>query len=244
VRILVVDDEPNARDRLIRLVGELGDGHEVVGEAADGEHALSICTAREPDLVFLDIEMPGLGGLEAAERLAGMSPPPAVILVTAYPEFALEAFEHRVQDYLVKPVRLERLRASLERVRVPTRAQRDQIPRLGRRPSRRSRLTARYRGGVEAVAVERVIYLQADQKYVLVRHDDGSLLVEESLKSLEEEFPDILLRIHRSALVARDRIEALEKGTDGAPRVRLRGCAERLPVSRRHLAAVRRWLRS
>jgi two-component system response regulator AlgR len=94
------------------------------------------------------------------------------------------------------------------------------------------------------VAVERVIYLQADQKYVLVRHDDGSLLVEESLKSLEEEFPDILLRIHRSALVARDRIEALEKGTDGAPRVRLRGCAERLPVSRRHLAAVRRWLRS
>ena len=124
MRILIADDEPLARERLRRLLVELGDEHQVVAEAADGETALALCARDEPDVVLLDIEMPGMDGLEAAARLAELNPPPAVILVTAYPEFALDAFARRVADYLVKPVRRERLATALDGVRIATRAQR------------------------------------------------------------------------------------------------------------------------
>jgi two-component system response regulator AlgR len=177
--------------------------------------------------------------------MARLQPPPAVILVTAFEQYALAAFEHKVEDYLVKPVRRERLQEALERARVPTRLQRsalagDEVSASGRRHF----LSAHYRGGLQTVPIEEIIYLQAEHKYVTVRHGRGELLVDESLKSLEDEFPEVFLRIHRNALVARARLFALEKTTDGGTEVRLRGCEERLPVSRRHLADIRRWLRA
>jgi two-component system response regulator AlgR len=244
MRILIVDDEAPARERLRRLLAELDGDYEIAGEAADGLDALDICGKLEIDLVLLDIYMPGMDGLEAAARLAEREPPPAVVLVTAYPEHALEAFKHRVEDYLVKPVRRERLQDALERARVPTRPQRAAMMDRAQAPPRRSRLTARYRGGVQTVPVEAVIYLQAEKKYVTLRFGDGHLLLDESLKSLEEEFPELFVRIHRNALVARSSIAGLEKDADGSTLIRLRGCDERLPVSRRHLAGLRRWLRS
>lgn len=244
MRILIVDDETPARERLCRLISDLEGDYEVVGEAIDGETAMCACRERDVDLLLLDINMPGMGGLEAAGYLAEMNPPPAVIVVTAYEEYALNAFERGVADYLVKPVRRERLQRALERIQVPNRPQRTALvnkePDL---PRRRFQLTAHYRGGLQAVPIDEVIYLQADHKYVTVRHIGGSLLVDESLKSLEDEFTNLFMRIHRNAMVARHKIEGIEKSLDGSSLVCLRGCEERLPVSRRHLPDVRRWLR-
>lgn len=244
MRILIADDEAPARERLQRLLSECEGGHQVVGEAADGREAVAACEHLYADLVLLDISMPGMDGLEAAERLARLEPPPAVILVTAYTEHALDAFERRVEDYLVKPVRRERLQAALDRLCVATRPQRQALLEMGRDGSKRSHLSAYYRGDLQTVPLEEVVYLQAEHKYVVVHHDDGNLLLDESLKSLEEEFPELFIRIHRNALVARRHVSGLEKGEDGAALVRLRGCDERLLVSRRHLPEIRRWLRS
>jgi two-component system response regulator AlgR len=243
VRILIVDDEPNARERLALLVEEIDAGHEIVGAATDGETAVERCRSRDVDLVLLDIEMPGMGGLEAAAHLAALDPPPAVVMVTAYPEYALGAFEHQADDYLVKPVRRERLLAALQRVATPSRPQREALISRPDPLHRRHQLTAPYRGGLQAVPVEDVLYLQAEQKYVTVRHTEGRLLIDESLKALEEEFADLFLRIHRSALVARRHLAGIEKDCDGTCLAHLRGCDERLPVSRRHLADVKRWLK-
>ena len=244
MNILVVDDEPHARQRLRRLIEEIEGGHRVVGEAADGDEALAECAAHDVDLVLLDIHMPGMSGLEVASHLAELDPPPAVILVTAYQEHALEAFSRGVQDYLVKPVRRERLQEALERARIPTRVQHEAIAAAAAgRPHRRNHLAAHYRGALQTVPIPEIIYLLADQKYVTVRHEGGDLLVDEALKALEDEFPDVFMRIHRNALVARSRLSGLEKGPEGTTLVHLRGCEERLTVSRRHLSDVRRWLR-
>lgn len=244
MNILVVDDEPHARQRLHRLIEELGNGCRVVAEASHGEEALARCAEHSVDVVLLDIHMPGMDGLEVASHLAELDPPPAVILVTAYQEHALEAFARKVQDYLVKPVRRERLQEALERVRVPTRPQHEAIAAAqAGRPRRRNHLAAHYRGNLQTVPISDVIYLLADQKYVTVRHEGGDLLVDEALKALDDEFPDLFMRIHRNALVARARLVGLDKGPEGSILVRLRGCEERLPVSRRHLSEVRRWLR-
>jgi two-component system response regulator AlgR len=245
VRVLIVDDEAPARERLRRLVAEVGGGWEVIGQAANGEEALDVCRAGDVDLVLLDINMPGMGGLEAAQALARLDPPPAVVLVTAYGEYALDAFERHVADYLVKPVRRERLQEALARLQVTNRPQRAALSGSATGgPGRRRHLTAHYRGGLQVVAIEDVIYLRAEQKYVTARHLSGSLLLDESLKSLERELDDLFLRIHRNTLVARRWLVGLEKDGDGTSYARLRGCEERLAVSRRHLAEVRRRLRS
>jgi two-component system response regulator AlgR len=241
MKILLVDDEAPARERLRRLIEELGDGYSVVGEAANGEQALATARETDVDVVLLDQKMPGLSGLETAAALEELDPPPAVVLVTAYPDYALDAFECHVADYLVKPVRRERLAATLERLPRTTRPQRILVG-SGEGEARRH-LSAHYRGGVQTVLIEDVLYLLAEQKYVTVRHSGGRILIDESLKSLEQEFPDRFVRIHRNALVAIEQLVGLEKGVDGASVAVLAGCEERLPVSRRHLPEIRRFLR-
>lgn len=244
MKILIVDDEAHARERLRRLITELDGDYELVAEADNGADALRRCLETKADLVLLDIRMPGLDGLSVAEHLARLDPPPAVILVTAYPEYALEAFEHRVANYLVKPVRGERLREALERLRVVTRAQQQPLEDGAASASPRRYLSAQYRGGVQTVAVEDILFLQAEQKYVTVHHGDGKLLLDDSLKTLEQEFPERFLRIHRSTLVCARRLIGLEKSQDGSIFAVLDGTDERLPVSRRHLPSVRRFLRA
>lgn len=246
MKILIVDDELHARQRLRRLLGELDDHHQIIGETDNGAEAIRLCRAEAVDLVLLDVRMPGLDGLEVAERLAELDPPPAVILITAFSEYALEAFERNVADYLVKPVRRERLGDALERVCIATRAQckpEAGTPTLRPAPPRHH-LSAHYRGGVQRVPIDEIIYLQAEQKYVTVHHTDGKMLVDESLKALEQEFPDQFVRIHRSALVSRDHLAGLEKAPDGGSLAILRGSEQRLPISRRHLPMVRRFLRA
>jgi two-component system response regulator AlgR len=246
MNILLVDDEAPARERLRRLIGELDGDYTVVGEAANGHDAVLAAKAYDADLVLLDIMMPGMSGLEAAGALAELDPPPAVVLVTAYSEYALDAFEHQVADYLVKPVRKERLQAALERLPLTTRPQRAPDSAgdgSGDDAERRHHLSAHYRGGVQTVPLDDVLYLLAEQKYVTVRHKGGRMLIDESLKGLEQEFPKRFLRIHRNALVTIEQLVGLEKGADGASLAVLSGCEERLPVSRRHLPDIRRFLR-
>lgn len=240
MRILVVDDEALARQRLAALIKELGTPYQLVGEAANGDEALQLYDKAGADLVLMDIRMPGMDGLEAARRLAESEQPPAVIFTTAYEEHALQAFESAAQDYLLKPVRRERLLTALQRSQRLTRSQL-----ISTSPDEREipQLHASYRGGLRTVPLDQVIYLRADSKYVMARHGEGELLLEESLKGLLERYGDWLLRVHRNALVVRRHLSGLEKGADGISRVILRGCEETLEVSRRHLPEVRRVLR-
>lgn len=228
MKILLVDDEAPARARLRRMIDELG-GHEVVGEATDGASALQRAVALAPDLVLVDIRMPGMSGLELAYHLAALDRPPAVVFATAYDEFAVDAFDARAVGYLLKPVRAEKLAAALTRA---TQLSRPLVQELSGGESRRH-ICARVRGELRLVPIEAVVYFRADLKYVTVRHEGGEVLIEESLRTLEDEFTTRFVRVHRNALVAIDRIEALERDVEGHSRLRLRGCDETLEVSRR-----------
>jgi len=238
MKILIVDDEALARSRLRELLHDSGSGH-VTLEAENGFMALELAEREHPDVALLDIRMPGMGGLEAALHLARLPNPPAIIFTTAFDEHALEAFEASAVDYLLKPVRAERLSQALARARMLRSAQVAELRRLQPDARQRTHLSIRSREGLLLVPVLEVAYLRADQKYVAAGWRQREVLVDEPLKALEDEFADLFLRIHRNALVARDHILGLERQRDGTMAVRLRAVAEPIPVSRRHLAEVR-----
>jgi len=237
VKILIADDEAPARARLRRLVEEIP-GHDVVGEAGNGREALLQAEQQRPDVLLLDIRMPGMDGLEAARHLAALENPPAVIFTTAYGDHALEAFAAHALDYLLKPIRKERLEQALLHVRKLNRAQSTALAGTTE-PQVRSHICARVRGALQLIPLDDVRYFLADQKYVTVRHSGGALLIEEPLKALEQEFAGRFVRIHRNALVALAHIASLERDTDGHMQLGLRGVTEQLEVSRRHLAELR-----
>jgi two-component system response regulator AlgR len=241
MRILLVDDEAPARERLKRLIDELG-GHQIVGEAADGAGALRQSAALAPDVVLLDVHMPGMNGIEVAYHLATLERAPAVVFATAYEEFAVDAFDARAVGYLLKPVRAERLASALGRARPLDHAALGALARASGGEARRN-VCARVRGELRLIPVEEILYFRADLKYVTVRHQHGEVLIEESLKALEDEFGARFVRVHRNALVAVAAIEALERDAEGHARVRLRGVAETLEVSRREVATVKDRLR-
>jgi two-component system, LytTR family, response regulator AlgR len=244
MRVVVVDDEPLARERLRRLLAEFP-GYEVVGEAGDGDEALTVIRAQNPDLVLLDIRMPGTDGLQVARVLAEDKTPPAVIFTTAFSEHALSAFDASATAYLLKPVRKEKLREALQRARRPSRATRLEVERADAARPKREFVLATTREGLVRVPAEDIVYFLADQKYTTVHHLHGEVLIEESLKTLEQDFAPWFLRIHRKALVATRFILALERGKPDDEEhhlVRLRHATEALPVSRRRLSEVRRFL--
>ena len=241
MKVVIADDEPLARERLRSLLAAHAD-IVVVAEAGDGRTALQACAEHEPDLVLLDIAMPGIDGLEAARHLAAFEPRPAVVFCTAYDAHALSAFEAAAVDYLVKPVRAERLQAALERVRTFT-AGLERSRTEGGDGKRRTHLCARLRGSLRLIPVEDIHYLQAEEKYVVVHHARGEDLIEESLKSLEEEFGDRFLRIHRNCLVARHELVELRRDPEGHVHAILRHGREPLEVSRRCVAPLREVLR-
>ena len=244
MRVVIVDDEPLARERLRRLLADFP-GYEVVGEAGDGEAALDVIDEEEPDLVLLDIRMGGMDGLQVSRQLQEMEVPPAVIFTTAYSEHALSAFDANAQAYLLKPIRLEKLKEVLMRVRKPTRAQQPRVttPDDTGKPKREFVL-ATTRDGLVRVPAEDIIYFLADQKYTTVCHLHGEVLIEESLKTLEEDFAPWFLRIHRKALVATRFIASLERERHGEQHhwLRVKHASNPLPVSRRRLAEVRRFI--
>jgi len=241
MRLLIVDDESLARKRLRGLLS--GDiEHEVVGEAESGEKCLQLVAECRPDTVLLDIRMPGMGGIETARHLAALPDPPAVIFVTAYDSFAMEAFDAQAVDYLLKPVRKQRLAASLQRAARPTRPQLAAL--ADRRNVQRRHIAAKLGDTLRLIPVDSIRYLQAEQKYVTVHHETDCDLIDESLKALEREFPRELLRIHRNTLVGTRFITGLERDEEGSLRVTLDGVMDSLAVSRRHAAEVRKRIAS
>ncbi|MDJ0938791.1 MAG: LytTR family DNA-binding domain-containing protein [Woeseiaceae bacterium] len=245
MRVLIVDDEAPARERLMQLVGDI-DGYEVAGEAGNGNEAVEFTARDRPDIVLLDIRMPGLDGIETAHHLNQVEDPPAIVFTTAYDEYAIDAFEARAIGYVLKPVRRSRLEAALKQA---SRLARSTLAEVASTPgvqSQRQHVCARAADRLTLIPIEDINYFRADQKYVAVHHKGGESLIDESLKSLEQEFEQFV-RIHRSALVAVDKIERLEKTSDGKQRVVIRECSQdeddALIISRRHVAEVRRRLK-
>jgi two-component system response regulator AlgR len=258
--ILIVDDEGPARSRLREVLSDLAPQfpHRIVGEAANAPEALAQIESQRPQIVLMDVQMPGMTGIELARHISARAaeadqddpkPMPLIIFVTAFDEFAVEAFEVNALDYLLKPVRAQRLLGALVRAQTLLPAEHlEAIDQLAKATNtRRRQLSVHERGRVILVPVEQVLYLKAELKYITVRTREREFLIEESLTSLEEEFSELFVRIHRNALVARPSIAGFERvtptgeGEAGDPywQVVLREVGEKLPVSRRQWSIVK-----
>jgi two-component system response regulator AlgR len=222
------------------------DHYEVVGEAACGDEAVKRTLEFEPDIVLLDIRMPGTDGMAAAHKIAELSSPPAVIFCTAFGEHAIEAIEANAAGYLLKPVRREALVDALGKVGRVNKVQVHAISGEGEAMKQRVRthISARTRRGIELIPLSEIRFFQADHKYVTVRHESGEVLIDDSLRDLEDEFGDRVVRIHRNALVMTDHLEGLDRDSQGHYRVRMRGVEDKLDVSRRHVSGLRRLVQS
>lgn len=233
MRILIADDEPLARTRMAALLAECADV-QVVASVGDGEAALREAVALKPDVLLADIAMPGMDGLMLARRLQALAHPPQLIFCTAYDAHALSAYELRAADYLLKPVRIERLRQALARA---------QALHAREHANPRETLVARVRGAPIRIPLDDVIYLTADEKYVAVHRVGEILLIEDSLKSIEANFPDRFVRIHRNCLVPAARLLGLQRDAQGEMHALIAGSDDTPEVSRRNLAALRKLLR-
>jgi two-component system response regulator AlgR len=235
-----VDDEAPARNRLRELLGDCGE--QVAGEAANGREALEKLALTPVDVVLLDIRMPQMDGIELAQHLQKLTPPPAFIFTTAYDAYAIRAFELHAVDYLLKPIRLSRLQEALSRVREAKPVAADVLHELQQAPRRN--LSIHERGRIHLIPVEQVLFLRAEAKYITVRTVEREYLLEESLTSLEKEFAARFVRIHRNCLVARAAVEGFERigsedGEGSGWMVKLAGLPERLAISRRQQHIVR-----
>jgi two-component system response regulator AlgR len=243
LKVFIVDDEAPARRRLRELLDDCTTAVSlrVVGEAASGREALSLLGSTPADLVLTDIHMPDMDGIELARHLLKLPAPPLLIFTTAYHEHAIAAFEVHAIDYLVKPVRVQRLLSALDKVprlRPLSDAKLERLPSAARRF-----LSVTERSRVVLVPIEEIVYLKAELKYITIRTADREYLLEESLTRLEDEFGARFVRVHRNCLVARDAIRGFERrvSADGDAHweVLLRGVNEALPVSRRQQYIVR-----
>ncbi len=239
LRVLLVDDESLARSRLTTLLGDcVAPGAVVSAEAADAKQAMSALKLGTFDVVLLDIRMPGIDGMTLAKTIAAMPQPPAVVFVTAHSEHAVQAFELEAIDYLTKPVRLERLQQTLQKVERHLQSARGLDADLAEEV-----LIIQDRGRTERIPLSEVLYLKAELKYITVRTALRSYILDGSLSELEERHAHWFMRIHRNALIARRAVRALERHFDAEEgegwAVRLNGLDELLAVSRRQLSAVR-----
>ena len=234
LRILIIDDEQPARNRLRRMLTGIPAVH-VSGEAATGQEALRLIPLKEPDVLLLDISMPGLDGMTLAQMLQKQDSPPAVIFCTAWSDQAVEAFECDAVDYLVKPVRPERLQVAIDKAR--------RFVAGGADPGEGVFLRSTLGGKVSLIPLSEVICLYAEDKYTTVVHKKGRQVINQTLQELEDSHADILLRVHRGTLVAKKAIRGLQNVSKGRCRVQLEGCETRVPVSRRNLPAVRKLIR-
>lgn len=240
MEIMICDDEPLAVDRLTRLVQQLG--HQVVAVASNGREAIEQLKDVEPDVLLLDIQMPEMNGLECARLVSQFQPAPAIIFCTAYDQHAIAAFQAHATGYLLKPIELQELNSVLQKIGSLNQAQISamKIQELSQDlKTQRHQIAAKTYRGVELIPVEDIYYFLADQKYVSVRHAKGTVLIDETLKELEQEFADKFIRIHRNALLSVKHLDGLEMVSSGQYQVRCKEIMDRLAVSRRHLPALR-----
>ncbi|WP_409997544.1 LytR/AlgR family response regulator transcription factor [Curvibacter sp. APW13] len=243
LRVLVVDDESLARSRLCSLLGDCTDpSAEVVAQAASATEAMDILQHQRVDVVLADIHMPGASGLALAKALRERERSPAVVFVTAHTEHAVEAFDIDAVDYLSKPVRLERLRAALQKV------QRHQLLNApDDAADAEAVLVVQERNRTHRIPLRDILYFKAELKYVTVRTSARSYIWDGALSEVEERFGPGFMRVHRNALVAVQAVTALEKhhgeDADGEGwQLRLRGIDDTVAVSRRQLQAVKELL--
>lgn len=244
MKILIVDDERLARERLQDLLADAGQGAELL-QAENGLACLEIVKKNSVDIILLDIRMPGMDGLETAYHLAALQPPPAIIFTTAYQDHAIDAFNANAVDYLLKPIRSERLQEALQRAGFINRARLAELRgNFKGQVACRSHLSANNLGNIELIPVAEIRYLKADHKYVTVGWPGHETLIDDPLKAIETEFGDRFLRVHRNALVALAHINVLEKVPGGGVCLRLHDVDEKIDVSRRHLHEVRQAIKA
>lgn len=239
MKILIADDEKLARQRLRSLVDELNETTDVVAEARNGREALELWYQCRADVLLLDIRMPEIDGLQVARKLYEEEAPPAIIFTTAYDDYALKAFDNNAIDYLLKPIRKNRLQAALAKAAIFRGHAGQKLQPESDHESVRSSLCMRYRGDLHLVPIQDIYYFLADHKYVTVKTSVREYLIEEPLKDLEVEFSEKFMRIHRNALVSLNHIAELQKDRQGQLMLAFQGLTEQLVVSRRHAPEVR-----
>ncbi|HWV15518.1 MAG TPA: LytTR family DNA-binding domain-containing protein [Cellvibrio sp.] len=242
MEILVVDDEPLARQRLVRMIEKLDD-HKVIAEAENAEAALLAIDRFDPDVVLLDVRMPGKDGLTLAHEISALDYPPAIIFCTAFDQYALDAFSTTAIGYLLKPIKAEQLQEALGKAQKLNKVQRAAAQGAPVNSNMRTHISAKTRRGIELIALEDIRYFVADHKYVTVYHRHGEHLLDDTLKELESEFGSRFIRIHRNALVSTRHIEAIERATQGQYQVRLTDMEHRPIISRRHVSNVKEFLK-
>jgi two-component system, LytTR family, response regulator AlgR len=245
LKILIADDETPARNRLKDLLADLSDVI-VVGEAKNGKQAIDLAAEVQPDLLLLDIRMPLMDGIEAAEHAQKLEPKPYIVFTTAYDTYAIKAFDVNAIDYLLKPIRFERLLAAIDKVRalqpISPATQMDAIKSI--QQNARSHLSIHERGRVILVPVDEILYCRAELKYITVRTVEREYLLEESLTNLETEFDAVFIRLHRNCLVAKQYISSYEKRPDDKGDMHwhalLKGVPDTIAVSRRQQHLIRK----
>ncbi len=242
MNILIADDEPLARERLQRLVEEIDPSYKVISLSTNGLEALETCLQQQPDVALLDIRMPLMSGLQVAAELMTADSSTHVIFVTAFNEYALDAFDKNAIDYLLKPIKKDRLAHALAkacRMNRPIETPQAITALLGPR----QHLCAHTHQGVKIINIDDVIYFKADHKYVQAVSSLESILLDDSLKALEQEFNTTFIRIHRNALVNINSISSVQKSSSGELQLHLLGTDTTLVISRRHHAKLNKHLR-
>ena len=243
-KVLIADDEAPARSRLRDLLDECRATFPlaIVDEARNGREALAVVNREKVDIVLLDIRMPEMDGMETARHIAGMEEAPAIIFTTAFDSYAIKAFEVNAIDYLLKPIRVERLLAALNKTRGGAPVSRQALAAAANQP--RKHLSVHERGRIHLVSLTEVLYLRAELKYVTIKTAEREYLVEESLTNLEEEFASSFVRVHRNCLVARAAIAGFERNAEESESgwaVVIKPTGEKLPVSRRQHHVVKQF---
>ena len=239
LNILIADDEAPARNRLRDLLADI-ENVAVVAEAKNGKEAIDLALHTKPDLMLLDIRMPLMDGIEAAQHAQKLEPKPHIIFTTAFDAYAIKAFDLNAIDYLLKPIRLERLQAAINKAQA---LKPKQIEALKPLQKNRSHLSIHERGRVLLLSIETIIYLRAELKYITVRTVEREYLIEESLTNLEAEFAEQFIRLHRNCLVAPLFITGYEKRKNAEGEQQwvaiLNGIPETIAISRRQQHLVR-----
>ncbi len=245
IRCIIVDDEKPARDELTYLLSSIEDIM-VVGEAENGIQAIRKAIEEKPQLVFLDVNMPGINGIDVAKELAALESKPLIVFITAYDSYAVSAFEVSAFDYLLKPVSEERLRNSLDRIRsmVSSREARvlDKLDKLSGELglSRSTRIVGYQNGMLFPIELDEILFLTLEEKNTIVVCERGKFQINGTLSTLQEKLSDRkFFRSHKSYIVNLDRIDSIEPWFNSTYNIHIKGIDETIPVSRTYAKAFK-----
>ncbi len=239
MKILIIDDEHLARLRLKDLILQIKPEADI-HEASNAEEAIESYESMEPDLVMVDIRMPGISGIELAYHFSSMEKPPAIIFTTAYSEYALDAFEADAIDYLMKPIRLKRLKHAFDKLQPISKTQSKAL----KERSNRTHIAVRQRDRIKLVPIADICYFRSEDKYVAVITKDDRYLINATLNKLEGELGRDFLRVHRNSLISIKHLDGLEKLDEKTWCAVLKGTKDKVEISRRQKPVIRGWLKN